>query len=189
MSSHNASSGRAKKLFLIFHGRFPSNKAASLFAAKNCEAFADEELDVTLLVSRRLGLEQGDPYAYYQVRENFRIAYLPVLDLPSKDKLTSIRFMLSSFTFALSCYLYLLRHATSDDVIYSNEPLPLMVASLTFPKTLYEMHDFPERGLGLFGIFMRRMSWLLIHNTWKAEKAKTFVSTVCAYCASRMRCR
>jgi glycosyltransferase involved in cell wall biosynthesis/putative flippase GtrA len=172
MIMHATGKKESKKLFLIFHGRFPSNKAASLFAAKSCEAFADEGLDVTLLVSRRLGREKGDPYAYYAVRKNFRIAYVPVLDLPSKDKLTAIRFAFSSFTFALACYAYLVRHATKDDVIYSNEWLPILAASASFPKTFYEMHDFPERGLGLFGIFMRRMSWLLIHNTWKAEMAK-----------------
>ena len=35
-------------LFLIFHGRLPSEKAASLFAAKEAESFADAGCAVTL---------------------------------------------------------------------------------------------------------------------------------------------
>ncbi len=163
---------KGKRLFLIFHGRFPSNKAASLFAAKSAEAFAEQGLDVELVVSRRLGRETGNPYGYYKVKDIFRIVYLPVLDLPSANWMNSVRFALSSLSFSLFCYWYLLRHAGKEDVIYSNESLPLLFASFSFPRTFYEMHDFPAKGKGLFGFFIRRMRWVLIHNDWKADSAK-----------------
>lgn len=163
---------KSRKLFLIFHGRFPSNKAASLFAAKSAEAFAEEGMDVELVVSRRLRREMGDPYDYYRTKRNFNIVYLPVLDIPTPDFMTTIRFALSSLSSSLFCYWYLLRHAGKRDIIYSNEYLPLFFASLSFSQTFYEMHDFPETGRGLFGVFLRRMRWVLIHNTWKVEAAK-----------------
>lgn len=161
-----------KKLFLIFHGRFPSNKAASLFAAKSAEAFAKEGLVVELLVPRRFGREGGDPYTYYNVPKTFRIVYLPLVDLPSRSHLTRIRFALSFFSFSLSCYAYLAVHASREDIIYSNESLPLFFASYTFPQTFYEMHDFPESGFRFFTLFLRRMRWVLIHNHWKAARAE-----------------
>jgi glycosyltransferase involved in cell wall biosynthesis/putative flippase GtrA len=161
-----------KSLFLILHGRFPSNKADSLFAAKNAEAFAEEGVTVTLVVGRRLGREEGDPYKYYNVKNTFKIVYLPVLDMPIVNYLTRIRFVLSTITFALSSYWYLLWHAKKEDIIYSNESLPLLLASASFPNIFYEMHDFPESGFRLFGIFLRRMTWVLIHNNWKADSAK-----------------
>ena len=161
-----------KKLFLIFHGRFPSNKAASLFAAKSAEAFVKEGLAVELLVPRRFGREEGDPYTYYNVPKTFRIVYLPLVDLPTGSRLTKIRFVLSFLSFSLSCYGYLARHASREDIIYSNESLPLFFASLTFPQTFYEMHDFPESGFRFFAIFLQRMRWVLIHNHWKAAVAE-----------------
>lgn len=161
-----------KKLFLIFHGRFPSNKAASLFAAKSAEAFAEEGVYVELVVSRRLCRETDDPYDYYKAKRNFQIVYLPVLDIPVPDFITPLRFALSSLSSSLFCYWYLLRHAGKHDIVYSNEYLPLFFASFSFPKTFYEMHDFPEHGRSLFGIFVRRMRWVLIHNNWKVEAAK-----------------
>ena len=72
MISASVQMKKKKKLFLIFHGRFPSNKAASLFAAKSAEAFAGEGLTVEMIVSRRLGREKGDPYDYYNVKKNFK---------------------------------------------------------------------------------------------------------------------
>lgn len=163
---------KAKKMFLIFHGRFPSNKAASLFVAKNAEAFAEKGIEVKLIIPRRFGREDNNPYEYYKVKNNFKIVYLPIIDIPTGSFLTSLRFTLSTLSFSLFCYVYLLRHAKKEDVVYSNDFLPLFVASSLFPRTFYEMHDFPERGLSIFGVFIRRMKWLLIHNNWKAESAE-----------------
>lgn len=163
---------KPKKLFLIFQGRFPSNKAASLFAAKSAEVFADEGVDVELIVSRRLHRELEDPYSYFRIKRNFKIVYLPVLDIPVPHFMTPLRFILSSLSSSFFCFWYLLRHAKKMDIIYSNEYLPLFLASFLFPQTFYEMHDFPESGKRLFGIFLRRMKWVLIHNNWKAEAAK-----------------
>lgn len=172
MKQTNLKIEKPKKLFLIFHGRFPSNKAASLFAAKSAEAFADEGMLVELIVPRRLHREPGDQYNYYRIKKNFRIIYLPVLDIPVPNFMTPLRFITSSLSASLSCYWYLLRHAKKTDIIYSNEYLPLFLASFSFPQTFYEMHDFPESGKSLFGGFLRRMRWVLIHNNWKAQAAK-----------------
>ncbi len=132
-----------QKLFLIFHGRFPSDKAASLFAAKSAETFAKEGIDVVLLVPRRIGREKGNPYDYYRVQKNFRIAYLPVLDTGGIGFLKPVRFMLSFLSFSLSSSFYLLWGASRSDIIYSNESLPLFLASFAFPNSFFEMHDFP----------------------------------------------
>jgi glycosyltransferase involved in cell wall biosynthesis len=161
-----------RRLFLIFHGRFPSDKAASLFAAKSAETFAKEGIEVILLVPRRIGREKGDPYEYYRVDKNFRIVYLPVLDIGRVRFLQPVRFMLSFLSFSLFSFLYAFVKAAKSDIIYSNETIPLFLASLVLPNTFYEMHDFPESKLTLFGIFIRRMKGVVIHNRWKAEKTK-----------------
>lgn len=161
-----------EKLFLIFHGRFPSDKAASLFAAKSAESFAKKGMDVTLIVPRRLGRERGDPYVYYGVKRNFRIVFLPVIDIGTVRFLHRLRFLMSLLSFSFTSLIYLMRNVSRKDIVYSNESLPLFLASFIYAKTFYEMHDFPESGLRFFRIFIRRMQWVLIHNRWKANRAE-----------------
>ncbi len=157
-------------MFVIYQGRFPSEKAAALFVAKSCEVFAAEGMDVTLLVPRRIGRLFVDPFEHYGIRKNFSVVFLSVLDGCGWKIPDVINFFLVSFVFAVSSCWYLLRHASKHDIIYSNEIMPLWLASLRFSDVFYEMHDFPGSKLFLFGRFCRRMRWILIHNKWKVEK-------------------
>ncbi|MBU4223860.1 glycosyltransferase family 4 protein [Patescibacteria group bacterium] len=159
-----------KTLFFLFNGRLPSEKAASLFAVKSCEAFADEGLRVVLLAPRRLGRFGQDAYHYYNVKQNFEIVFLPTLDLLFLPIFKKLFFSVGFFFFSFSCALYLKFKAGKRDAIYSNESLPLLFASLFFKNTFYEMHDFPESKLSLFGIFLKRMRRVLVHNRWKINR-------------------
>ncbi|MDB5204365.1 MAG: hypothetical protein JWP09_393 [Candidatus Taylorbacteria bacterium] len=164
-----------KSLYLIFHGRFPSEKAASLFAAKSAEAFAAIDLDTTLLVPRRLGRSSETAAKYYQIKNNFKTAYIPVLDLMAFPLFKKLTFFISFFSFALCSAMYLLFRASKEAIIFSNESLPLYTASLFFKNTFFEMHDFPESKYSFFKNFFRRIRWILSHNKWKKEKLlKTF---------------
>lgn len=158
-----------RSIFLIFYGRFPSEKAASLFATKSCEAFAGAGEKVTLLVPRRTGREKTDLYQYYHVQKNFKVVFLPVLDFLSLPFFQRYTFLVGYLTFSISCLLYLFVKAKKEDLIYSNESLPLFFASSYFPNTFYEVHDFPERKLSFYRVLMHRMRYLLVTNTWKVE--------------------
>ncbi len=161
-----------KKIYLILFNRFPAEKAASLFAAKSAEAFAKEEgVSVTLVVPRRFFRSQSDPYSYYDVERNFSVVYVPVLDLLWLPFLHFVSFWIGYITFSVSTIMYLLVKSRQPDVVYSNESLPLFLASFVRQNTFYEMHDFPESKFGLFRVFMRRMKWILAHNSWKKRKA------------------
>lgn len=161
---------KRKRMFVIYQGRFPSERAASLFAAKSCEVFADEGVELVLLVPRRIGRISADPFAYYGIRKNFEIRFLPVLDLYRFGVPDRLNFLLITLTFTFSSFLYLAHHAAKDDVIYSNELLPLCCAAFRFRNIFYEMHDFPESKLSLFGRLCNSMRWILIHNKWKAVR-------------------
>ncbi len=172
-----------RNLFLIFHGRFPGEKAASLFVAKSAEAFADQGLDTVIVAPRRLGRSKHSPATFYGVRDNFRVVYLPTIDLfwlPLVDRFSIARktaFFASFASFSLSCvYFFAVRLAKkstrSETVIFSNEWLPLWAISFLSRNTFYEMHDFPESGHALFARFLKRIHWVLIHNRWKSAKAQ-----------------
>lgn len=165
---------QTRTLYIILHSRFPSEKAASLFAAKSAEAFARAGERVVLLVPRRFGTTADDPYVYYKIERNFETKYLPVVDLFPVPVLKKVAFYVSFVTFSISVLGYLIRHAHHEDVLYTNESFSLILASLfvRFRVRLYEMHDFPERKLWLYRLLLNRATHVLVTNTWKMEKLR-----------------
>lgn len=172
-----------RDLFLIFHGRFPSEKAAALFAAKSAAAFAGQGLRTTIVAPRRLGRSKQPASDFYGVSDGFKVVYLPVFDLfrlPLVNRFgiaQKVAFFVSFASFSLSCvYFFAIRLAKravrSETVLFSNEWLPLWALSFLSKNTFYEMHDFPESGHAFFERFLHRMQWVLIHNRWKSEKAQ-----------------
>ena len=158
-----------RKLFLIFHGRFPGEKAASIFAAKSAEAFADVGLDVTVLAPRRLARAKETPQKYFGVKNNFKTVYLPVIDLFGLPFLKRFAFIKSYVTFSISVFFYLLFVAKRQDIIFSNEALPLLLASFFFPHTFYEVHDFPKTSF-LNRRLMARVRGIVATNRWKRDE-------------------
>jgi glycosyltransferase involved in cell wall biosynthesis len=87
-------------------------------------------------------------------------------------------FWISFFVFSLSSFFYLKCVSTKEDIIYSNETLPLFFTSYIRPKCFYEMHDFPESKKALFRWFLERMSFILVHNTWKLNEIKKIFPSI-----------
>jgi len=158
------------RLFLLFHGRFPSEKAASLFAAKSAESFANQGVELTLVVPRRMGRYAENAHTYYGVKNNFKITYIPVIDIFFLPLLSKVAFFVSFISFSAFSLVFLVFDARKDDVIYSNEWMPLYLASFVFKRTFYELHDFPESARGFFKHFFSRMRYILAHNIWKKNK-------------------
>jgi glycosyltransferase involved in cell wall biosynthesis len=164
------------RFYLLFHGRFPSEKAASLFAAKSAEAFAKQGKRVVLLVPRRKGVLKDDPFVYYGIEKNFDIVRLGIIDFFDSKFVSRfaprVAFWTSFITFSVSAFFYSFFKTKREDLFYSNETLPLFFLSFLRCNTLYEMHDFPESKLNFFRRFLGRMRWVLIHNKWKLEETK-----------------
>ena len=134
----------ADRLSLVFPGRFPREKPAALFAAKSAAAFATQGLEVTLIVPRRFGRLQDSCFDFYGLPKSFQVVFLPTLDLFALPLLKQLAFQASFLSFSIFLFFYLLFSAKKSDIIYSNETLPLLLASFFFPKTVYEIHDFPK---------------------------------------------
>lgn len=130
---------------------------------------------MTLLVPRRLGIDKSNPFGFYGVHKNFHIAYLPTVDLFWVPLFSRIAFHVSLFVFAISTLGYLLARSNRADVIYSNEHLPLLLASCVRKNTFYEVHDMPERNHLFYKFLFRRIKGAVITNRWKLERvAKMF---------------
>lgn len=165
---------KSKQMFLIFHGRFPSEKAASLFAGKSAEAFAKEGVDVTLVVPRRLGRIKADPYQYFSLEKNFKIKYLPTIDLFSIPFLKRFAFRVSLIFFSFTTLGFIFGAGKIKySIIYSNETLPLMFLSFFSKNCFYEMHDFPEKKKYFYKDLFGRVKGIIVHNRWKMENIKS----------------
>jgi glycosyltransferase involved in cell wall biosynthesis len=158
------------KIFYIFHGRYPSEKAASIFAAKSVEALSSEGRNIILVVPRRAGCFQKDSFDYYGIEKSFKIIYIPIIDLFNIRFLSHFAFPVSNLIFSFFLFIYLIFNANRKDLIYSNEALPLIFSSIYFKNTFYEIHDFPERKLILYRFFLKRVRMILVTNNWKVNK-------------------
>ncbi len=158
-----------KPLFLVYHGRYPSEKAASLFAAKSAEAFADVGAEVTLIVPRRLGRVRSNSYEFFHVRNNFKTVFLPTFDLYLVPIIGRFAHQISYIAFAFSLMAYLVLTRQRDAWVCSNESFPLLVATYFTSRTLYEVHDYPERSLWMYRRLFSRVRLVLTTNEWKAK--------------------
>lgn len=157
------------KICFIFNGRFPSEKADSLFAILDAKSFVDCGIEITMLVPKRVG-KREKPDDFYGVPVNFSVKYLPAIDGFYLHLPKSLAYFVSIISFSISCFFYSLSNNHKDTVFYSNEIIPLYPLSF-FRKTFYEMHDYPESKKMIFSLMIKRINKILIHNRWKMEKA------------------
>jgi len=136
------------KLLYISLMRMPTEKAHGLQIVQNCEAFADVGYDVTLWAARRFNRRSlrnvDDYYAYYGVKQNFKIHRVPLIDLiplaGGNQRLEQIAFYLQIITYIIVMFIQLL--LTRADVYYSRDEWLLYALSYVKPrkKLVYEAH-------------------------------------------------
>jgi glycosyltransferase involved in cell wall biosynthesis len=142
-----------KKLTYIANIRLPSEKAHPVQVMKVCEAFTANGCTVRLLVPRRVQTAPAlkkvkDVWAYYGIRDRFRITKLPCLDLIWMDTFTqflrSFRFVIEAASFAFVAFIYGL--CTAADCYYTREyPFAVWFGAWRFlhrKKVFYEVHRF-----------------------------------------------
>jgi glycosyltransferase involved in cell wall biosynthesis len=158
-----------RRIIYIFHGRFPSEKAAALFTAESAASFA-AHAPAVIVVPRRLGALKEEAHAYYGLPASVALVRLPTIDIFGWPVLGRFAFMLSTAVFSLMCGLYFAVAARKEDVVISNEPFPLFVATFFARTTVFEVHDFPERHHAFYRSLFRRASFVLATNLWKGKE-------------------
>ncbi len=159
-----------KKIFMIFHGRMPSEKASALFAVEEAQSFANLGVEVVLLVPRRLGRAKTSIGEYYSLTQNFRVVYLPTIDIFWVPFFKRFAFHVSFVVFSLFTLIYVLLYSTHKDSIYSNESLPILLATFFRVNTLYQVHDFPEKKFSFYKLVCTRVKHVLIITEWKQKE-------------------
>ena len=96
-----------KSFLYIANVRLPTEKAHGLQIVKTCEALADTGVKLKLLAPNRKNFIKGDPFNFYNIRDNFTIEKLFCIDFLSFPVFKKFSFWLESLTFYLSVKKYI----------------------------------------------------------------------------------
>lgn len=132
-----------KKLIYIANIRLPTEKAHGVQIMKMCEAFADEGMDIELVVSSRKTPINENPFDYYNVRKNFTIRKLLCIDA---IRFGRIGFLIQSSTFAMSVLWYSM---FQNSIFYTRDELVALCLRLIGKNVSWEAHT------GQWNIFAR----------------------------------
>lgn len=123
-----------KKIFYVANVRLPTEKAHGLAIMKMCEAFANQGLEVELVVPKRANHIDADPFEYYGVEKNFKITKLWCLDLVKWGK---VGFWVETITFAERAAWYSL---FKKGIYYTREEFLAFYLKLFGKKVFWEAH-------------------------------------------------
>ena len=128
------------KILYINHVRLPTEKAHGIQIMEMCQAFANLGVELELIVPRRFNNIKEDPFSYYDISPNFKITYLPCIDLIPLDYVFGrLSYLITTFSFILSAKIY--SWFKKYDLIYSCTPF----VSFFFKKTTLEIHSLPKK--------------------------------------------
>ncbi len=164
------------KCVYVANARFPTEKAHGIQIAKMCEAFADLDIDLTLVVPSRKN-ETTDAQLFYDLKQSLYVKRLWSINVfPS----TSFGFRLSSLSFALSSFLYLLFRGRKYDVFYSVDMDHVSYVGIALVRRLIkksffiEMHA-PKHNTLIHRLLFQKVNGVIAINKEIQENlAKTF---------------
>lgn len=158
-------------LIYVSHWRFPSEKTHSRFAMKTCEAFAQAGIPTVLWAANRRDTSRGDPFLVHEVKKNFSITFLPVLDLmhilPGK-----IGFYLLVASFNISVFFFaIVRSISKDTLFYFHDARDAFFFSFLRKPFFLEMHDFYKSRLSFINRFVfKRARGIIATNRLKIRE-------------------
>ena len=136
------------KIIYVANIRWPTEKAHGQQIAKTCEAFRSLGKDVELIVPSRRNpeLKKISPFAYYGIRESFRIK-----KIWSFDPWWLLRFpagiyiKVQSFCFIASLFFYLsFRKHEGGEIFYTRDEVLLLVLDFFSDRVVWESHALPK---------------------------------------------
>ncbi len=138
------------KIIGITHWRIPSEKTMAPYMMRVMEAFAHEGAQVEFWAPRRRNtseLSGTDPFAYHVIEPNFRMRYLPVIDLmPQTAGRFGFYLMLGSFVVSVFFRMLFMR-GRKNAVFYFFDLRDAVTAHVLSNKTFCEIHMYYRSSL------------------------------------------
>ena len=133
------------KIIGITHWRIPSEKTMAPYMMRVMEAFAQDGAQVEFWAPRRRNtreLQTTDPFIYHAIEPNFRMRYLPVIDImPQTAGRFGFYLMLGSFVVSVFFRMLFMR-GRKDSVFYFFDLRDAFTAHLLSNKTFCEIHMY-----------------------------------------------
>lgn len=146
------------KLFYVANVRLPTEKAHGIQIMQMCKGFSLSDvknIDVELVVPRRLNKIKQNPFDYFGIEKCFKITYLPCLDfLPWAKFLGQLSLSIQTVTFFISAFFYLLNK--KFDIIYTRDEISLLFLPWR-KKIIWETHNFSK----IAGLLKKRVRKIL----------------------------
>jgi len=149
--------------------RFPAEKAHALYVAKSCEAFAELDCDVELIVPRRFGIYQGDYKTFFNLRHTFKLVRLPCIDLIWLPIGKSIAHKLGLLTFGDFVLLYVWWTQSDETLFVTNDVWLALLVTFTKVRVVYEIHDYPTGQWWLYRLVAKRAYKIQTNNQLKVD--------------------
>src|SRR3989338_4206680 len=130
------------KLLYIANARIPTEKAHGVHIVKMCEALAVAGAEVILILPKRKNAIKQDIFSYYEVKRNFSVDRVPVIDWVDKG-FFGYWINQVSFTFGL----LFKKFDKTDSVVLTRDEWSGWLLSVAGYKVFYDMHGFPETWL------------------------------------------
>lgn len=150
------------KIYYIANAKIPSEKAHGIQLAKMCEAFIEQGIDLELVAPFRKSPPQS-LQKFYGLSCHIPLKKLPVLDIYSWGRLG---FVIASFSFMLSSYLYLWKKAKKESgIIYTTDLDQFSFSLIPLAGMLYfaEIHDAKPRRIS-FSFFFKHIQGIAVIN-------------------------
>lgn len=149
------------KFFYIANIRLPTEKAHGIQIMEMCSAFAEQGLQVELVVPKRSNFIQEDPFIYHDVPHTFTLRTLPSFDF---IRFGRVGFFVGLFSFIASSVWYALFQ--KDAVFYTRDELIALVLHLIGRQVAWEGHT-GQRNLVVRMLILLRVPIVVITEALK----------------------
>lgn len=141
-----------RNILYIANSRIPTEKAHGKQIMETCQALAERDVSLTLLLPKRFNRIKQDPFVYYDLKPNFSVRKIFSLDLLFFPFGKKLFFLLQSFSFFISSVVYSFLRRSKIDLIYTRDLLVAVFFKIR--PVFFEIHNIPAQ-IG----YWQRMAW------------------------------
>ncbi len=161
------------KIIYLANVRIPTEKAYGIQIMKMCEAFAQQGVEVKLVVPTRVSQEfKGvDPYSYHRVNRIFAIEKLKTFDPYWLMKLPfGLYIKFQSLFFVINIFFqYLLKKNFKGSILYTRDEYLLPVLSRLSKDVIWESHNLPRNKKRYLPVWQKCKKIIAITEGLKAD--------------------
>lgn len=159
------------KVIYLSISRIPTEKAYGISTVKISEAFAEQGVNLELVIPR-IRQKHSNIFDFYGVKNNFKITRIFCFDLTRVRKFEKFFYYLRFFSFSIfSCLYVFLKNLRNFDkiIFFSHDNIPLYFLSFFSNNIFYDIHDFPTNNF-VNRRLMRKAFGFSVQTKWKIDE-------------------